>query len=249
MGSGAPRALAVSVVIPVYNRASALGATLQSVQKQTFTEFEVLVVDDGSDDDPAGVAASLSDPRFRVIHQANSGAGAARNLGIDAARGRYVAFLDSDDMFLPHHLCDAMAALKTGRYAAVYSQVIMDRGDETWIIKPPRGLGENENVASYLMCDGGFIPSSTLVVEAGLARRIRYHERIRFGQDTDFALRLSLAGAAIHMLGSPGARKVSRKLEPYVCARARTPWLSSARLPARIASPNRPPAKPWSAPR
>src|SRR3712207_2443148 len=90
-----------SVVIPVYNRAALVGATLDSVLGQEFEgEFEVVVVDDGSTDETPAVLARYGE-RVRVLRQENAGPGAARNLGIRTARGEYVAFLDSDDLWFP----------------------------------------------------------------------------------------------------------------------------------------------------
>ena len=93
-----------SVIIPVYNRAHLLGAAIRSVLAQSCQDFEIVVVDDGSKDDPAAVIAAFGDSRIRFIAQDNQGGGAARNTAIDAARGRFIAPLDSDDLFLPHHL-------------------------------------------------------------------------------------------------------------------------------------------------
>lgn len=90
-----------SVIIPVYNRSSYLAATLESVWRQTFTDYEVIVIDDGStDDDTANVLSSIHD-RARVIRQSNAGPGSARNTGAANALGSYVAFLDSDDLWFP----------------------------------------------------------------------------------------------------------------------------------------------------
>src|ERR1700760_2526444 len=93
-----------SVVIPVFNRAGPLAQAIESVRAQTFQDFEIVVVDDGSTDDPRAAVGRFADPRIRYFRQANAGGGAARNHGIDEARGQFVAFLDSDDVFLPHHL-------------------------------------------------------------------------------------------------------------------------------------------------
>src|ERR1043166_3788702 len=90
-----------SVVVPVYNRAHLLGTALDSVLSQSCQDFEIIVVDDGSSDNPSSVVAKLGDPRIRFIRQSNGGGGKARNTGIDAARGQFVATLDSDDSFLP----------------------------------------------------------------------------------------------------------------------------------------------------
>ena len=102
-----------SVVIPTFNRADLIGATLESVLGQQHDDWEVVVVDDGSSDATLQVVESYQarfGPRLRVIEQPNSGPGAARNRGIEAARGRYIAFLDSDDLWFPWTL-DFYAAL------------------------------------------------------------------------------------------------------------------------------------------
>ena len=89
-----------SVIIPVYNRSSFLEATLESVWRQTFTDYEVIVVDDGSTDDTPAYLAGLGN-RVTVFRQANAGPGIARNNGANNARGTYLAFLDSDDLWFP----------------------------------------------------------------------------------------------------------------------------------------------------
>src|ERR1700751_565412 len=87
-----------SIIIPTFNRAGLLQQALESVAQQTFRDFETLVVDDGSTDVTPQVAASFG---ARLLRQENRGPGAARNLGIQHARGNYIAFLDSDDQWLP----------------------------------------------------------------------------------------------------------------------------------------------------
>jgi glycosyltransferase involved in cell wall biosynthesis len=89
----------VSVIIPVYNGARYLRAALESVFAQTYRSFEVIVVDDGSLDDSGTIAQSFPDVRY--IHQANQGVAAARNHGIEVARGEFFAFLDQDDLWTP----------------------------------------------------------------------------------------------------------------------------------------------------
>lgn len=194
-----------TVVIPVYNRATVLTDALRSVLAQSCQDFEVIVVDDGSQDDPARVVESLADPRIRCIRQDNAGASAARNRGIDEARGRYVAFLDSDDCFLPHHL-ETMARLLDGKAdTAGFAPVHVERGQGRSMVKPPRGPCAGEDLATYLLCDRGFIPTITLVVPRDLAARVRYDPRVSYGDDKDFALRLSLAGCRFVMAPKPGA--------------------------------------------
>lgn len=103
----------VSVVVPCYNYAWLIGDTLLSLRHQTFPDFEVIIVDDGSQDDLAGaVAAHLAaDPRIRVVRQENRGLAGARNRGLAEARGDYVGFIDADDIWHPRFLEEMVAAL------------------------------------------------------------------------------------------------------------------------------------------
>lgn len=94
----------VSVVIPAHNAAGTLLATVESVLRQTHSDLEVLVVDDGSSDQTYSLAKSLDDPRVQTIKQDNRGAPAARNTGVRAASGDYIAFLDADDLWVPNKL-------------------------------------------------------------------------------------------------------------------------------------------------
>lgn len=93
----------VSVIVPTYNRRETIQAAVASVQRQTFADWELIVVDDGSTDDTAALIEGI-DPRLVLIRQKNQGVNAARNAAMLRARGRYIAFLDSDDEWLPHHL-------------------------------------------------------------------------------------------------------------------------------------------------
>lgn len=194
-----------SVVIPVYNRAAALGEALRSVLAQGERDFEIIVVDDGSADDPKSVVDALADPRIRFIRQDNRGGGAARNTGIREAKGRFIAFLDSDDVFLADHLATMRRLLEGTTRTAGYARMLVDRGDGRTILKPPRALRAGEDMATYLLCDRGFVPTITTVVPADLAKATLYHENLREAEDTDFAIRLALAGCAFVMAEAPGA--------------------------------------------
>jgi glycosyltransferase involved in cell wall biosynthesis len=194
-----------SVIIPVYNRAAALARALESVRAQTCQDFEIVVVDDGSADDPRAVVERIGDCRIRFLRQDNKGGGAARNTAIDHARGRFIAPLDSDDIFLPQHLERMKALLEGSRNLVGYARMRVDRGEGRVFLKPPRAIRPDEEMASYLLCDRGFVPTITIAVEREMARRIRYHENLRAAEDTDFAIRLALAGCRFAMIEEPGA--------------------------------------------
>lgn len=101
----------VSVIVPTYNRASVLGEALESVLEQSYRDFELIVVDDGSTDQTAEVVGRYGDRVRTLRREANGGCGAARNDGIRASRGELIAFLDSDDVYLPGRLEACVQAL------------------------------------------------------------------------------------------------------------------------------------------
>lgn len=193
-----------SVVIPTYQRRDSAVAAVMSALEQTVAIIEVIVVVDGSTDGTEVALGAINDPRLKVIVQENRGAAAARNKGIDHARGRYIAFLDCDDRFLPHHLADLLPLLQESEDVVAYGQVLADRGQGRNFLKPPRAIAHDETMDRYLMCDRGFVQTSSMALSRTLAEKVRYREDVKFGDDTDFALRLSLAGARFLMTERPG---------------------------------------------
>lgn len=93
-----------SVVIPLYNKEETISETIHSVLSQTFDNFEVIVVNDGSRDNGPSVVGKIQDPRIIMVHQENAGVSAARNKGVERALGKYIAFLDGDDKWKNNHL-------------------------------------------------------------------------------------------------------------------------------------------------
>lgn len=193
-----------SVVIPLYNRAAIVGDTIRSVQAQDWQDFEVIVVDDGSRDNPQPVIAAFNDARVRYIRQDNAGGGAARNRGIEAARGRYIAFLDSDDLFLPGKLSTMARALAGDDSRTVlYSRMKVDRGVDRYWIRPDRGIRDGEDVGEYLFCANQFMQTSTMVVPTAIAQAVLFDPALKKGQDLDFCVRLQGAGARFRMIDEP----------------------------------------------
>lgn len=93
-----------SIVIPLYNKELSVKSTIQSVLDQTYQNYEIIVVNDGSNDSSAEVVKNIRDNRIRIVHQENQGVSAARNLGIKEAQSEWIAFLDADDLWLENHL-------------------------------------------------------------------------------------------------------------------------------------------------
>lgn len=222
-----------SVIIPTYQRRDAVVAAVLSALEQTVAVIEVIVVIDGSTDGTEVALRAITDPRLKVIVQQNRGATAARNAGIDHARGRYIAFLDCDDRFLPHHLADLLPLLEQSQDVVAYGQVFADRGQGRNFLKPPRAMAHHERLDRYLMCDRGFIQTSSLALHRSLAEKVRYREDVKFGDDTDFALRLSLAGAQFIMTDRPGTvwtdRQAGDRLSQVRGSVGNLAWLNDLR--------------------
>lgn len=115
----------VSVIIPTFNRSSLVKEAIESVLQQNYTDFEVLVVDDGSTDDTGPVVKQITDNRIKYHYKPNSGQSNARNFGLIHAKGEYIAFLDEDDLWPVDYLKTMLKHLETnGDYGAAYTRVI-----------------------------------------------------------------------------------------------------------------------------
>lgn len=122
----------VSVIMPVYNAANTLKRSVRSVQAQDWADWELILIEDGSRDGSAEICASLvaSDPRIRLVQQkGNTGAAAARNAGIRIARGRYIAFLDADDEWLPEKLSRQLSFMHARDASFSYTGFWRQRGE------------------------------------------------------------------------------------------------------------------------
>src|SRR3989442_12450588 len=116
----------VSIIIPAYNVASYIGETLASVFAQTFTDYEVIVINDGSPDtEELEHALERYIGRTRYLKQENLGAGAARNVGVRAAKGEFIAFLDADDLWLPNYLEEQLRFIREHDCDLVCADAVM----------------------------------------------------------------------------------------------------------------------------
>ena len=101
-----------SIIIPTYNRAAFIRNTIQSLLNQSYSNFEIIVVDDGSKDNTDEIVKEITDPRVLYFKKENAERGAARNYGLNLAKGTYVNFFDSDDLAYPNHLASALAVVE-----------------------------------------------------------------------------------------------------------------------------------------
>lgn len=209
-----------SVVIPAYNATSTIHPTISSVLSQTFRDFELIVVDDGSTDGTAECVelSAKGDPRVRLIRQENQGtAGAARNAGIECARGTLISFLDSDDLWLPGFLGEVEKVLRRHRSAGLaYSDVwILDEATgrirrKSALKRHPASIPSNLSGRELLLTllESNFIPACTATVRGDILRQVGVFDREVVGcDDLELWLRIAIAGY--------GAVRVPRRLAIY----------------------------------
>ena len=185
----------VSVIIPLFNKGLYIRRTLNSVFAQTFKDYEVIIVDDGSTDDGPEKVMAYADSRLRLIHQANAGPGAARNRGIGEAQGKYVTFLDADDEWLPEFLKKSYDILEKNKDCDVCVSAWFQDSATGDRIYEGKSIVEVYNSINIDMFDG-IVDSSKLRYEKFLLhmwcsstvfiRRCVFLKKYRFYDDTNY---------------------------------------------------------------
>lgn len=182
----------VSVVIPAYNRANLLPRAIDSVLAQTRQNFELIIVDDGSMDNTKEIVQNYSYPKIRYIrNESNLGATRSRNIGIQNSMGDVIAFLDSDDTWLPNKLEDQLKYIpEVHRHEPwVCFTPVRVKGTSQEYTIPERGLLPDEHLSEYLFFNGGIILTSTILVSRAAALRLPFTPDLKLHQDADFCLR------------------------------------------------------------
>lgn len=182
----------ISVLIPFYNRASFLREAIDSILAQSYTDFEILALDDGSTDGSAKIVQAYCDPRIRLLRSPqNLGIPATRNRGIAEARGTYFAFLDSDDFALPDRLAQQSAFLDAHPdYAAVGSWIewIDDKGRRTSRVK--RKPTSSKQIRAERLFRSG-LENSTVMARTEIVRKYPHREDMVLGSDYDLWARVA----------------------------------------------------------
>jgi glycosyltransferase involved in cell wall biosynthesis len=182
----------VTVIIPTYNRREMLYAALGSVMAQTFRDFEVLVVDDGSEEDLRPAIGAFEGP-VRHLRVEHGGAARARNAGIEAARTDLIAFLDSDDLWLPEHLARTVPILQEHKEVGLvyHDMVTLDAAGE--VVPPRRSRPHPSGLVTELLFAYDFIPTPSVVCRRELLLRAgSFDPAMVPSEDYDLWLKMSL---------------------------------------------------------
>lgn len=185
----------ISVVIPLYNKQNEIRRTVESVLNQTVSDFELIVVDDGSKDNSFQVVNSISDPRIRLIHKDNGGVSSARNAGIRAAKTEYVAFLDGDDIWENTFLEEQLKLIADFPDAAMWGvNYAFIKGDTCTPCNQGLGDGFRGYVKNYFgTSHNDLFCSSSVVIRKDVFEKVgSFDERIHSSEDLDMWYRIIL---------------------------------------------------------
>lgn len=191
-----------SVVIPTYNRADLLRRTLESVFAQECRDFEVIVMDDGSTDHTESIVKLWGD-KIRLLRTQNAGAGAARNAGIKEARGEYIAFLDSDDLWFPWTLTSFATLIREHHRPAILSARLIEFSDEQELANVQGGLTYAESFADYFASShkGYFVGAGMAVLRRDeLLNTEGFTPKRINAEDHDLILRMGTAPGFVQIL-------------------------------------------------
>lgn len=182
----------ISVIIPAYNAEKTIKRTIESVLNQTFQDFELLIIDDDSQDSTLEIVSRISDPRIKVFSCSHAGASSARNYGFSQSVGEFIAFLDADDLWTPDKLESQLKALQaTPKAAVAYSWTDMiDESDQ--FICPCSHLTANGNIYAKLLLTCFVVSgSNTLIRRQAFIKINGFDESLVASQDFDLYLRLA----------------------------------------------------------
>lgn len=183
-----------SVVIPLYNKALSIQSTLDSVLSQIYTNYEIIVVDDGSTDESAKRVLEINDPRIRLIQKENGGVSSARNEGIITARGKYIAFLDGDDTWHPTYLETLHQLILDYPNYSIYGIGCVKIVNEEIPIIKSETLNSYRGVADWGYSKMFYTGSSTCAPRERLIELGLFDTRMKYGEDMDMWFRLMLNG-------------------------------------------------------
>jgi glycosyltransferase involved in cell wall biosynthesis len=182
----------VSVIIPAYNAEKTLLGTIASLQQQTFTDFELIIINDGSTDGTLALLETLTEPRLRIYSDANGGLPVARNRGIARATGEYLAFIDADDLWTPDKLADQVQALVDCPEAGVaYSwTAFIDAQNQYLYAKTPKTF--TGQVYTRLLVENFIASGSNILVRRSVAAAVGlFDPSLKSAEDWDYYIRLA----------------------------------------------------------
>ncbi|MDR3709103.1 MAG: glycosyltransferase [Capsulimonadaceae bacterium] len=242
----------VSVIIPLYNKAAFIKRAIDSVLSQTLQDFEIIVVDDGSQDAGADIVASISDSRIKLIRQENAGVAAARNVGIDASSSELLAFLDADDKYCNTFLEKTVSVMVAyPDVSLVFTNYVNYYADKDLSINQT-GLGIPSGIIGdyfdFSVRRGGLVSSSSVLIRKTIFERSgKFPVGVRHSEDTDTWYRIAWTGIFYYIsevlayyyrdvVGSAVNSATCEDARCHIEYREKTfnEWLNTGRIPPKL---------------
>ncbi|WP_289020803.1 glycosyltransferase family A protein [Desulfobacter postgatei] len=187
--------VSISVIVPTYNHARYIGRTLTSILDQTYTDFEIIIIDDGSTDNTKAVVENFKDYRIRYFYQENRGACAARNHGISKARGKYLLFEDADDFLESEHFEKYIKVAIENPGVNTYGPAVKVRfvnGEMN--VLALKGKCPGSDLLEHWLCHWAIHPNCILWARENVEKVGKWDETLHANQDGDFAMRALIKG-------------------------------------------------------
>ncbi len=185
------KAPCVSVVIPTFNRCELLQRAVKSVFAQTESDYEIIIVDDGSQDDTSKIFGNYEDPRVRYLCLPHKGACAARNAGIAAARGKYIALLDSDDIWRPEKLSVQKQQIESTQADVIFCSFLLHSIDKREEERFPADDVPEGRIEVRQLLKRNLVSTQTLFGKTEVMKQIPFDETFPRMQDWEYAIRPS----------------------------------------------------------
>ncbi len=187
-----------SVVIPLYNKQNYVQNTVQSVLDQTYENFELIIVNDGSTDNSLEVVKKIKSDKIKIVEQKNQGVSVARNTGISNASGKYIALLDADDYWYPHHLIELKKVIQLHPHAGIFCmgyEILIDGNKlekANYNLKEPNKIQLIDDYFNASIINPVIWTSASAFSKEKFKEIGRFDKKLRTAQDLDFFVRAAL---------------------------------------------------------
>ncbi len=197
----------ISIIIPLYNKEKWIFKTIQSVLTQSYKNIEIIIINDGSTDNSLKIVKKINDNRIKIINQKNKGVSNARNVGLEKAKGDYIAFIDADDLWNNKHLEKAAFGFLNDSKIVLSANLYIDNRNKRKfnlesLFKKKKEINDTKyyifnNYLELISKNIFIIHTSTILIKREIIQKnkLKFDEQLKIGEDVNFWLKLSLLGS------------------------------------------------------
>lgn len=194
----------VSIIIPTFNREKTIFKTISSCLMQTYKNLEILIIDDGSNDNTKFKIDQIKDKRVKYFYKENGGVSSARNFGIEKASGIFISLLDSDDYYFPNKIELAIKEFNSDESIDIlFSPMYFYRGGSKTLLKVNRPFENNEDLSNYIFLNDQSIATSSLIFKTHVLKKLKFKRRLTHREEQELILRAQKHGYNIAKIKIP----------------------------------------------